>query len=462
MSEEKYLTFEADNKLGNGRKEYAERLTEGLSKFYPLADGAYVLSLNAPFGAGKTHFLNMWKSYLQNESYQVISINAWETDFAENPAIPIISALVEGISEEKSSTKKQLKDALHTAIAASAMIGNQLLSHATGIDGKAVMEEVESEKEGKDLIKAGERLYNRFVYQKKAFQELRGALSDFVASLPIQGKKQPLVILVDELDRARPDYAVNFLETIKHLFAVPGIVFVLAVNRQQLEISVRQLFGTDIDFKDYYLRFVTTETNLPEPNQDDLKEYIKSRLQHYFPSHNFAQSQGSLVDYITNLAIVFELKLRTIDAYIRRITQTSLSLDNTATSALQMISLLVAIEFHDTAFYTKICTGKITPADLTNFITSLPLIRLAGSSEKFRQNLLVDIFSGCAAHANYEEIYVRELAKTLTPKCLPDDIRRRMEAKMGDFKLPDSSMSVYQHVYDSLQHWKELPVWSSS
>lgn len=461
MSEEKQLTFEEDNKLGNGRKEFAERLTEGLSKFYPLADGAYVLSLNAPFGAGKTHFLNMGKSYLQKEHYQVISINAWETDFAENPAIPIISALVEGISEEKSSNKKQLKDALHTAIAASAMIGNQLLSHATGIDGKAVMEEVESEKEGKDLIKAGERLYNRFAYQQKAFKELRSTLSEFVATLPTQGKKQPLIILVDELDRARPDYAVNFLETIKHLFAVSGIVFVLAVNRQQLEVSVRQLFGTDIDFRDYYLRFVTTETNFPEPNCDDLKEYIKSRLQHYFPSHNFAQSQNSLIDYISNLAVIFELKLRTLDAYIRRIAQTSISVEKTATNALQMISLLVAIEFRHEGLYAQICSGNTNPADLIKFISSLPFRKVKKNIDKLKKDLLIDIFAGCATDANYEEIYVKTLTETLslTPEYWPD-VGRRLEAKRGYFRLPDSSMSVYQHIYESLQHWKELPVWS--
>jgi hypothetical protein len=27
-----------------------------------------------------------------------------------------------------------------------------------------------------------------------------------------------LIILIDELDRTRPDYAINFLETLKHFF----------------------------------------------------------------------------------------------------------------------------------------------------------------------------------------------------------------------------------------------------
>lgn len=450
MTEE--MTFAKDDKLG-GRAEYAERLTQAISKFHTLADGAYVLSLNAPFGAGKTHFLSMWKSYLQKEHYQVISINAWETDFAENPAIPIISALVEGIAPKNQKAATKLKDALHTAMAASAMIGNQLLSHKTGIDVKEVVEGVESEKEGKTLAKAGERLYHRFAYQQKAFKELRSTLSEFVQSLPEQGKKSPLIILVDELDRARPDYAVNFLETIKHLFAVSGIVFVLAVNRQQLEISVRQLFGTDIDFKDYYLRFVTTETNLPEPNQDDLKEYIKSRLQHYFPSHNFAQSQGSLIDYITNLAIIFDLKLRSIDAYIRRIRQTDLALDKTSTESLHIISLYTAIGFSNESFYKQISQKDITPQDTRSFYNSLPFARLGDNESDARRELSIDLFCGCAPRESID-MFGTALSKLLSDHSTPQDASRHIAKCRRYFGITRGS--IFNYLSETSTQWRAI------
>ena len=42
---------------------------------------------------------------------------------------------------------------------------------------------------------------------------------------------RPLIVVIDELDRCRPSYAVELLEVAKHLFAVDRIVFVLAVNR---------------------------------------------------------------------------------------------------------------------------------------------------------------------------------------------------------------------------------------
>ena len=52
-----------------------------------------------------------------------------------------------------------------------------------------------------------------------------------------------LVIVIDELDRCRPSYAVELLEAAKHIFAVDHVVFVLAVNRSELAHSVRALYG---------------------------------------------------------------------------------------------------------------------------------------------------------------------------------------------------------------------------
>ncbi|WP_419182173.1 P-loop NTPase fold protein [Pantoea ananatis] len=35
----------------------------------------------------------------------------------------------------------------------------------------------------------------------------------------------PLFVFVDELDRCRPTYAIEMLETIKHLFSIENVVY---------------------------------------------------------------------------------------------------------------------------------------------------------------------------------------------------------------------------------------------
>ena len=82
--------------------------------------------------------------------------------------------------------------------------------------------------------------------------------------------------MIDELDRCRPSYAVELLEVAKHLFSVDRIIFVLAVNRDQLAHSVRALYGSDFDAEGYLRRFFDVDFQLPEPNRD---AFIAAQLQ---------------------------------------------------------------------------------------------------------------------------------------------------------------------------------------
>ena len=63
---------------------------------------------------------------------------------------------------------------------------------------------------------------------------------------PDDAKPIKLVIVVDELDRCRPDYALSLLEIIKHFFNVEGVHFVLGVNLSELQNIVRARYGRNI------------------------------------------------------------------------------------------------------------------------------------------------------------------------------------------------------------------------
>ncbi|MEZ4628433.1 MAG: P-loop NTPase fold protein [Eubacteriales bacterium] len=41
-------------------------------------------------------------------------------------------------------------------------------------------------------------------------------------------RQKKLLIIIDELDRCRPTFAIQTLELIKHLFAVKGLIFIFA------------------------------------------------------------------------------------------------------------------------------------------------------------------------------------------------------------------------------------------
>ena len=83
-------------------------------------------------------------------------------------------------------------------------------------------------------------------------------------------ENRPLIVVIDELDRCRPSYAVELLEVAKHLFAVDHIVFVLAVNRSELAHSIRALYGSGFDAEGYLRRFFDVDFRLPAPDRDSL------------------------------------------------------------------------------------------------------------------------------------------------------------------------------------------------
>ena len=78
---------------------------------------------------------------------------------------------------------------------------------------------------------------------------------------------RPLIVMIDELDRCRPSYAVELLEVAKHLFSVNNIVFVLAVNRAELIHSIRAVYGGGFDGDGYLRRFFDVDIRLPEPKR---------------------------------------------------------------------------------------------------------------------------------------------------------------------------------------------------
>ena len=111
---------------------------------------------------------------------------------------------------------------------------------------------------------------SRYGEAKQAITEFRQTLGDVADALSEDHNGRPLVVVVDELDRCRPSYAIELLETAKHPFAVDRVVFVLAVNRAQLAESVRALYGAGFNSEGYLRRFFDLDFRLPEPNREAL------------------------------------------------------------------------------------------------------------------------------------------------------------------------------------------------
>lgn len=299
----KALKFEnfTDDPLERG--DFAKGLIDFIEVEHHFVDGSLVVALSSPYGTGKTTFLRMLKQWLGTRAGapKVISLNAWESDYCGDPLFAIVSALVEEFENSKTpETTENVKKVIEAVKDIGWMalsVGAQIVKNKTGISPQEAGEYAEKKKAArKASVKVPTDTFSAFRARVDAMKSLKAAIHELVGSSEVR-----VLFLVDELDRCRPDYAITFLETIKHLFDSQGAVFILAADRQQLENSARLAFGADLDFNEYLRKFVHREVALPK-----ISNIGYQRLSGYYVGHYL------LRDKIRKVPLDMENKLQFI------------------------------------------------------------------------------------------------------------------------------------------------------
>lgn len=292
-----------------GRSKYASILTDIVSVY---SQSGCVMALNGEWGSGKTTFVKMWRQYLNNQGFKTLYFNAWESDYVTDPLVAMLSELQE-LKLGKGSFDQVVSAAGKVVLAVGTAVSKGLLKKVTGLDSDAVGAALDEVSElGKESLK-------EYANQKRSFEEFKQSLIEFVAS---NTNEHPIVFFVDELDRCSPTYAVKVLERIKHLFDIPNIIFVLAVNKRQLECAIQGYFGSSkMDSEEYLHRFINIEYSLPEPDMEKYCEYLykeydfqiffenKERLSHF----SVYREREEFLIIASAIAESQDLSLRTTD-----------------------------------------------------------------------------------------------------------------------------------------------------
>jgi hypothetical protein len=271
-------TFKDHDKLKVS--EFAKRFENYVLIDHQFVDDSLVVSLNGSFGTGKTFFLKCWEADLlarraaARELPVPVMVNAWHDDYCGEPLLSIINALIKqakvsGGNEKADELKEAFKDVGHFIIG----MANGIAANWAGFDPVAAGDYADGKKKARNTKPDFIEIYEA---RSNALGKLKTALKG------VFGGEQPKsIIMVDELDRCRPDYAIGFLETIKHVFDIHGLIFVLAVDLAQLESAARVLFGSKLRFEDYYRKFVHRSFSMPVIESDGLKDLVNDYINRY-------------------------------------------------------------------------------------------------------------------------------------------------------------------------------------
>lgn len=85
-------------------------------------------------------------------------------------------------------------------------------------------------------------------------------------------------MIIDELDRCHPEFAISFLESTKLIFGHSGFVFCLMVNASYLENLAKHRFGAMADDEKYLDKFVDIRLRLeqsPQAFREAVSEIVK-------------------------------------------------------------------------------------------------------------------------------------------------------------------------------------------
>lgn len=378
-------TFEihADDPFLNdllGRKRSADILTELVRS----SDDGLVLCLNAPWGEGKTTFLRMWRQQLKNAGVPTVYFNAWENDFSENGLISLIGELDAGLQELSIQESTVALASAHLTKAKTlgvALLKRTIptaikLATAGALDLDRLTEET--------LSKLGEKLaeeqIKRYEDSKKSIEGFRAELSKFAEQVTAAADttpRPPIVILVDELDRCRPPYAIEILEKIKHFFSVPHVVFMLAVDKVQLGHSIRSMYGIGMNVDGYLRRFIDVDFSLPSPEKGAFcrAQFARYGLRQFFDNRQGTEMQydyGQFEQMFTELFSALDFSLREQEHCF---TLLSMAIRTTPENYLLyplLLGTLIVLKIKNPQLYGDFVSGRRNSQAVLDYLGSTP------------------------------------------------------------------------------------------
>lgn len=220
----------------------------------------YVLSVEASYGMGKTYFFSRFCEHAKDNGYDCIYISAWENDYQPSPFLFLCNKIIRFM---KNKDDPVVKSHLVELVSICKDILTELHINASVYNIFHI-----------DIITCCKIIYNRLLNKNNqdAIQEFKKHLTELIVST----KTKPLIIIVDELDRCRPDYALKTLEIIKHFFDVDNLYVILPINKNALEQAVEATYGK-INNSENYMRKLITETYIiPNPNKESYRKIVKS------------------------------------------------------------------------------------------------------------------------------------------------------------------------------------------
>ena len=229
-------------------------------------------AIEGEWGSGKSFVLENIQECLQPEQSEetgadrffVVRYDCWKYDYYEEPIVAIISVLRDQIDQYINLLTDDAKRALlKTVKNAITKIAVETIKSKTGIDMDGVAE----------VPKRDEKIYDKYFGFQKVVKKVQNQIEKI-------SQTQTVVIMVDELDRCLPLYAIKVLERIHHVFnEIENVVVIVAMEKKQISNSLHQTYGDEMDVDRYLKKIIAFSFKLDNGSAHNFIEKYASYME---------------------------------------------------------------------------------------------------------------------------------------------------------------------------------------
>lgn len=278
----------------------------------------------------------------------------------------VISSIIEQL-KDATGNKVAIPDGVKSKLLGLLKMGGKLVLKSA--IKKAGLEDGDFSMEGEDADKLVDTLCSNHKERYESIQYLKQEIRQWVegaVGLSEGELDYPAFILIDELDRCRPSYAVEMLETIKHIFDIPKVVFVLATDTEQLQHAIKVIYGEGFDAQTYLGRFFKRRFYLNKcPSHFLIEEFVADRFEllcsktfHCFSdASDFSKTIAKVVDAYHLSARETESFLDTLFAVLHSVSERSIDI-------IYLSALLIMHAKVPAAYIVLRSGGKLLDAEI--------------------------------------------------------------------------------------------------
>lgn len=200
-------------------------------------NNGYSIAIDGDWGSGKTWILDALESQLSSDEYLIFHYNAWENDFYEEPLVALLSVMLESLRQIKKVTEIDGKaNVVSSSILTLSKIVGVITEKKLGVNLSDTFDAIKNTNAALHDAALTDEDFNTLLPLSNALKQVRKVLSELNSDFKI-------ILVVDELDRCLPEYAIKVLERLHHVCNKMQVFQIISIDKFNLADSICKVFG---------------------------------------------------------------------------------------------------------------------------------------------------------------------------------------------------------------------------